>query len=83
MQETKLSDDAFPTLSFEALGYTTAHHGQGQWNGVAVLSRVGITDVVAGFADADPPDPEARLVSATCAGMRVLGYEPGLIVLNS
>ena len=71
LQETKLADDGFPALSFEALGYTTAHHGQGQWNGVAVLSRVGIREVVAGFADGEPPDPEARLISATCAGVRV------------
>jgi exodeoxyribonuclease-3 len=71
MQETKLADDAFPALAFEALGYTTAHHGQGQWNGVAVLSRVGITDVVAGFADGEPADPEARIISASCAGLRV------------
>ena len=71
MQETKLPDDGFPALAFEALGYTTAHHGQGQWNGVAILSRIGITDVVAGFADGEPPDPEARLISATCGGIRV------------
>jgi exodeoxyribonuclease-3 len=71
MQETKLPDDGFPALAFEALGYTTAHHGQGQWNGVAVLSRVGIGDVHAGFADDDAPDPEARLISATCGGVRV------------
>ena len=45
MQETKLADSSFPALAFEALGYTAAHHGQGQWNGVAVLSRVGIDDV--------------------------------------
>jgi exodeoxyribonuclease-3 len=71
MQETKLADDAFPALAFEALGYTSAHHGQGQWNGVAVLSRIGITDVVAGFGDGEPPDPEARIISATCRGIRV------------
>jgi exodeoxyribonuclease-3 len=71
MQETKLADDAFPALAFEALGYTTAHHGQGQWNGVAVLSRIGITDVVAGFGDGEPADPEARIISATCGGLRV------------
>ena len=47
LQETKLADDAFPALSFEALGYSSAHHGQGQWNGVAILSKVGIDDVVA------------------------------------
>ncbi|HEY8092485.1 MAG TPA: exodeoxyribonuclease III [Acidimicrobiales bacterium] len=71
LQETKLADGGFPALAFEALGYTTAHHGQGQWNGVAVLSRVGVEDVVAGFADDEPPDPEARLISATCGGIRV------------
>jgi exodeoxyribonuclease III len=71
MQETKLADSAFPALTFEALGYTCAHHGQGQWNGVAILSRVGLDDVVAGFADGAPADPEARLVTATCGGVRV------------
>ena len=71
MQETKLSDDAFPALTFQALGYESAHHGQGQWNGVAILSKVGLTDVVANFADGQPPDAEARLITATCAGVRV------------
>ena len=41
MQETKLSDDAFPGLAFQALGYDAVHHGEGRWNGVAILSRVG------------------------------------------
>jgi exodeoxyribonuclease-3 len=71
LQETKLADDAFPALTFSALGYESAHHGQGQWNGVAILSRVGLDDVVAGFDDGDPPDADARLVTATCAGIRV------------
>lgn len=71
MQETKLADDAFPALTFEALGYETAHHGQGQWNGVAILSRVGLTDVVPGFAAGIDPDPDARLVTATCGAVRV------------
>ncbi len=71
MQETKLSDDAFPALTFQALGYESAHHGQGQWNGVAILSKVGLADVVANFADGRPPDAEARLITATCAGVRI------------
>ncbi len=71
MQETKLADDAFPALTFQGLGYETAHHGQGQWNGVAILSRVGLTDVVANFADGGEPDAEARLLTATCGGVRV------------
>ena len=45
MQETKLSDAAFPALAFSALATRAAHHGQGQWNGVAILSRVGLDDV--------------------------------------
>ena len=71
MQETKLADDAFPALTFQALGYETAHHGQGQWNGVAILSKVGLTDVVANFADGQAPDAEARLITATCGGVRI------------
>jgi exodeoxyribonuclease III len=71
LQETKLADDAFPALTFEAMGYHCAHHGQGQWNGVAVLSRVGLDDVTVGFADDGAPDSDARLISATCGGMRV------------
>ena len=71
LQETKLADDAFPTLAFEALGYTCAHHGQGQWNGVAILSKVGLDDVVHGFAGDGDPDPDARIVTATCGGVRV------------
>jgi exodeoxyribonuclease-3 len=71
MQETKLADDAFPALTFEALGYRCAHHGQGQWNGVAILSRVGLDDVVANFAPGIEPDPDARIITATCGGMRV------------
>ncbi|NNE11166.1 MAG: exodeoxyribonuclease III [Ilumatobacter sp.] len=72
LQETKLADDAFPALAFEALGYQTAHHGQGQWNGVAILSKVGLDDVVSGFADGIEPDPDARIVTASCAGVRVV-----------
>jgi exodeoxyribonuclease-3 len=71
MQETKLADSAFPELAFRALGYDCVHHGQGQWNGVAILSRVGIDDVVAGFDDAEEPDADARLLWATCGGVRV------------
>lgn len=71
LQETKLAEDAFPHLAFEQLGYESVHHGQGQWNGVAIVSRVGLTDAVRGFADGSPADPEARLVTATCGGVRI------------
>ena len=78
LQETKMSDAAFPTMPFQALGYDVAHHGAGQWNGVAIVSRVGLDDVVAGFSHA-PEDPtvESRLLSATCGGLRVVSvYVP-------
>jgi exodeoxyribonuclease III len=72
MQETKLSDSAFPSLAFATLGYESAHCGQGQWNGVAILSRVGIEHVTAGFSDqAEDEITEARLLWATCGGVRV------------
>ena len=78
LQETKLSDKAFPAMTFSALGYDSVHHGQGQWNGVAILSRVGIEDTTSGFgALADPYEGDARLVAATCGGVRVVSvYVP-------
>jgi exodeoxyribonuclease III len=75
LQETKLADATFTGLLGKELadrGYAVAHHGEGQWNGVAILSRVGLGDVVAGLAGAPGfPRPEARAVSATCDGIRV------------
>ena len=75
LQETKLTDTAFTELLGEDLtsrGYALALHGEGQWNGVAILSRVGLDDVVPGVAGAPGfPRPEARAVAATCGGVRV------------
>jgi exodeoxyribonuclease-3 len=70
LQETKTAD--FPIGPVGELGYQAATFGLGRWNGVALLSRVGIDDVTLGFPD-EPgyPDPEARAISATCAGVRV------------
>ena len=71
MQETKLADEAFPALTFGALGYECAHFGQGQWNGVAILSKVGLDDVAMNFADGGEPDADARIMSARCGGIDV------------
>src|SRR3954453_2593601 len=72
LQETKLADDAFRALLGDELsnrGYEVAVHGEATWNGVAILSRVGLEDVVTGVADAPGfPNPEARAVSAIVAG---------------
>lgn len=71
LQETKMADRSFPSERFAELGYDSVHHGQGRWNGVAILSRVGLADPLAGFGDDLPPDPDARLVWATCARVRI------------
>ncbi len=71
IQETKMAQDVFPTEAFAEMGYESVHVGEGRWNGVAILSRVGLDDVHAGFDDGEPADPEARLVWATCGGVRV------------
>jgi exodeoxyribonuclease III len=75
LQETKLADAVFTQLLGDELGqrgYQVALHGEAQWNGVAILSRVGLDDVVAGLANSPArPRPESRAVSATCNGVRV------------
>jgi exodeoxyribonuclease-3 len=71
MQETKMGNEDFPHDVFADLGYETAHHGQGQWNGVAILSRVGLDDVQMDFGDGGEPDRDARIIWATCGGVRV------------
>ncbi|MCA1699979.1 MAG: endonuclease/exonuclease/phosphatase family protein, partial [Actinobacteria bacterium] len=74
LQETKLADDAFTELlgaELAARDYAVAAHGQATWNGVAILSRVGLEDVLPGLPGAPGfPDPEARAVSAVCGGIR-------------
>jgi exodeoxyribonuclease-3 len=75
LQETKLADDAFTELLADELAardYEVAAHGEAAWNGVAILSRVGLEDVIRGL-DNGPgfPHPEARAVAATCGGIRV------------
>lgn len=72
LQELKVADADFPAAEVKALGYEVATHADGRWNGVAVLSRVGIADVVRGLDD-EPgfPEPEARAVAATCGPLRV------------
>lgn len=75
LQETKLADEAFTALLGSALaerGYEVALFGETQWNGVALLSRVGLDDVAVGVAGAPGfPHVEARAVAATCGGVRV------------
>ncbi|MBV9543961.1 MAG: exodeoxyribonuclease III [Chloroflexi bacterium] len=81
LQETKLADAAFNALLGAELtrrGYEVALHGEAQWNGVAILSRVGLDQIVTGIAGAPGfPNPESRAVAATCDGVRVYSvYAP-------
>jgi exodeoxyribonuclease-3 len=84
LQETKCRDDQFPEARFTELGYQVAHVGYSQWNGVAIVSRVGLDDVEIGFpgqpcwsaggggvGGAVAPDTEARALGATCGGVRI------------
>jgi exodeoxyribonuclease-3 len=74
MQETKLKDEAFPSMAFSGLGYDSAPHGHNQWNGVAILSKVGIEGITSGFdsESIDPYEGDARLVAAKCGGINVV-----------
>jgi len=79
LQETKLSDQHFPALTFSGLGYESVHNGQGQWNGVAILSRIGIANVTNGFDDShvDPYEGDARIIAADCGDVRFVSvYVP-------
>ena len=79
LQELKTTSEAFPHAEVEALGYEVAAYGTGRWNGVAILSRVGLEDVRRGLAgepgfqpeDAMLEAQEPRAVGATCGGVRV------------
>ena len=85
LQETKIADDGFPRAEVEALGYEVAVHGEGRWNGVAIISRVGLLNVARGF-EGEPgfPGVEARAMSATCGGLRVWSlYVPNGRALDS
>jgi exodeoxyribonuclease-3 len=71
LQETKIVDEAFPREEIEALGYRVALHGQKSFNGVAILSRLPLEDVVTGLPG-DDADEQARLIEATVIGARAV-----------
>ena len=73
LQELKCTTDAFPAMPIQAAGYEAVAHGNGRWNGVALLSRVGIEDVTLDLAGQPPYEDvvETRAIGATCGGVRV------------
>ena len=73
LQETRCSDGQFASVAttLQERGFEVAHHGTDHRNGVALVSRCGLSDVVRGFDGVNrPPFDEARLVAATCGGVR-------------
>jgi exodeoxyribonuclease III len=86
VQETKAKVDQLPTMGLEARGYDVAAVGHSQWNGVALISRVGLEQVAVGFEGmpgwGDPVDAEARAIGALCGtpgqgGVRIVSlYVP-------
>ena len=73
LQELKTAEEKFPAAEVRDLGYEAAIHGAGRWNGVAILSRVGLADVRRGFPGEPGYDDviETRAVTATCGPVRV------------
>ena len=73
VQETKATEQSWPAAEVQALGYESAHLGNGRWNGVAILSRVGLADVTRGLPGQPAFDGavEDRAIGATCAGVRL------------
>jgi len=75
VQETKAREDQLPLMGLTVLGYDVASVGYDQWNGVAIISRVGIEDVEVGFPGmptwGDAKATEARAIGATCGGVRM------------
>ena len=74
LQETKLADPESPEMPFRMAGYQLAHHGEGRWNGVAIASRVGVSEVITNFGEPlapaksentgdDEPSAKARMIS--------------------
>jgi exodeoxyribonuclease-3 len=75
LQETKLEDPNFPKDEIEAAGYAVAFSGQKTYNGVALLSRTGLSEVVCG--NPHFPDPQKRLIAATVGDIRIISaYVP-------
>ncbi len=95
MQETKLADADVGHDLFRDAGYEVVHHGEGRWNGVAIASRCGLTEVITNFGEPltppktpeipdDEPLAEARMISAVCGGVRFVSlYAPNGRTLDS
>ncbi|PVG81618.1 exodeoxyribonuclease III [Nocardioides gansuensis] len=75
VQETKAREDQLPLMGLQAMGYDVAVAGVNQWNGVGLISRVGLEDVQVGFEGmpgwGEPLAAESRAIGAVCGGVRI------------
>ena len=71
MQETKCADAAFPTAAFDDLGYASTHHGNGRWNGVAILARHHLPVLTCTILLGNPEDHQARYIEAAVQGVLI------------
>lgn len=82
-QETKVTDELFPHEELARVGYRAAVHGQKTYNGVALITREDVSDVVCGFGD-KTVDPQARFIGGTVQGVRVYSaYVPNGSAIGS
>lgn len=82
LQETKMTDDVFPAAELEAAGYKVVFAGQKTYNGVAVLAKTEIADVVTDFPNFE--DEQRRVLACTVNGVRVINlYVPNGQALDS
>lgn len=70
LQELKATEDKFPRAEFETLGYNAAVFGQKAWNGVAILSKHKIENIISGLPG-DDTDEQSRYIEATINGIRI------------
>ena len=81
LQEIKSQDEGFPRAAFEDMGYRVETHGQKGFNGVAILSRLALEDVVRGLPG-DDGDEQARWIEATVIGDTAAVRVAGLYLPN-
>lgn len=83
VQETKTVDEGFPALELKAAGYNAVFTGEKAYNGVAILSKLPVSDVQMNFPD-DAPDAPKRMIAATVGGIRIVNtYVPNGSELGS
>ena len=76
LQEIKCTDEQFPALALQAVGYHSAYHGEKSYNGVAILSKTEPCNVRASLCD-EVVDPQARVLAATIRNLRIFSiYAP-------